>query len=321
MVKFGIYLPQANVDYHTVKRVALECERQGFDSAWITDHLLPWYLPPSSPLQDSYLECWTTLSALAAVTTKLRLGTLVLCNLFRYPSVLAKMAATLDVISDGRLEFGIGAGWFEPEFVSYGIPFPKASIRIAQLQEALTMMKKMWTEERATFQGQYYRIQEAFCNPKPVQKPHPPIWVGVMIGKKRMFETIAKYADGWAVASLYLPKPEEYKRQIEELQTYCLQAGRSVENTKKALGVACVVAENQRALKEKTRRFSPIKVSVEKYLATQPRLEGTPEQCVERLKNYVDVGVTHIILSFPDVTTLEPLRLFGEHVISVFKEN
>ena len=104
MVKFGIYIPQSNVDYQTVKMVALECERWGSDSAWICDHLVSPFGPPN----ESYLECWTTLSALTAVTTKLRLGTLVLCNLFRHPSVLAKMAATLDVISNGRLEFGMG---------------------------------------------------------------------------------------------------------------------------------------------------------------------------------------------------------------------
>jgi len=314
MVKFGIYLPQVNVDYNTVKRVALECERQGFNSAWMSDHLMPWL----GPIHHSYLECWTTLSALAASTTKLRLGTLVLCNLFRYPSVLAKMATTFDHISNGRLEFGIGAGWFEPEFISYGIPFPKASIRIAQLQEALGIMKAMWTGERTTFEGQYYRIKEAFCYPKPVQKPHPPIWVGSMIGKKHMFETIARYADGWVISSLYLPKPKEYALQIEGLRTYCLQAGRTVENIKKALVIGCIIAKNKRELKKKTQRFSLIKVSVGNYVTTQPRIEGIPEQFVERLKDYEGVGVSHFLINFPDVSTLEPVRLFGEYVIPAF---
>ncbi len=315
MVKFGVYLPQVNVDYNTVKKVALESEGQGFDSVWISDHLLP----PLSPPQDSYLECWTTLSALAAVTTKLRLGTLVLCNFFRYPSVLAKMAATLDVISNGRLEFGIGAGWFKPEFIAYGIPFPKAPVRIAQLQEALAVIKTLWMEERGTFQGKYYSLQEALCNPKPVQKPHPPIWIGVMTGRKLMFEAIAKYADGWTISTLYLPTPEDYKRKIEELKMYCIQTGRNVVNIKKALGMGCVIAENQRVLEDKIRRFKPVAVSVEEYVTTQPRLEGTPEQCIERLRAYVNVGVTHFILNFPDVTTLEPLRLFGQYIIPAFK--
>lgn len=315
MVRFGVYLPYVNVDYDTVKRVALECERQGFYSAWISDHMLH---PLGSP-QDSNLECWTTLSALTEVTSELRLGPLVLCNLFRRPSVLAKMAATLDVISHGRLEFGIGAGWFKPEFTAYGIPFPKASVRFAQLQEALEVMKRMWTEEKATFQGNYYSVQEAFCNPKPVQKPHPPLWIGTMIGKKLAIETIAKYADGWTISTFYLPKPDEYQAMIEKLETYCLRAGRNIENIRKALGVSCVVAENQRSLEEKVRRFKPAEVSIGKYVATQPRLEGTPEQCVEGLKAYVDVGVTDFLLSFPDVTTLEPLRLFGEQVIPAFQ--
>jgi len=307
-------MPVRGVDYDTVKKVALECEKQGFDFAWLNDHMVTFGAP-----QVSFLECWTTLSALAAVTTKLRLGCYVLSNPFRYPSVSAKMAATLDAISKGRLDFGIGAGWFEPEFATYGLDFPKASVRIGQLEEALTIIKKMWTEEKPTFRGKYYRIQDAYCTPKPVQKPHPPIWIGTMIGRKRMFKTIAEYADGWTLSSLYLPKPEDYRREIEELHTHFRKSGRSVETIKKAQGVGCVVARNERELKEKTKRYGPLKLSFENYAATQPRLEGTPDQCVERLRQYVDVGVTHFVLTFPDDITLEPIRLFGEQVIPAFK--
>jgi len=206
LVKFGVYLPQVNVDFNTVKNVTQECERLGFDSVWLFDHLMAFGSP-----EDNVLECWTTLSALSAATRRIRLGTLVLCNSFRHPSVLAKMAATLDYISDGRLDFGIGAGWFRPEYEAYGIPFPKASLRISQLAESLEIIKRMWTAEKATYQGKYYGVKDAVCNPKPVQKPHPPVWVGVMIGKRRMFDIIARYADGWTISSLYLPTPAEYR--------------------------------------------------------------------------------------------------------------
>ena len=314
MVQFGIEMPVRGVDYDTVKKVALECEKQGFDFAWFNDHMVTFGTP-----QVSFLECWTTLSALAAVTTKVRLGCYVLSNPFRHPSVSAKMAATLDAISKGRLDFGVGAGWFEPEFVAYGLDFPKASVRIGQLEEALTIIKRLWTEEKATFRGIYYRIQDAYCTPKPVQKPYPPIWIGTMIGRRRMFKTIAEHADGWTLSSLYLPKPEDYRREIEELQTHLRKSGRSLETIKRAQGVGCVVARNARELKEKRERYGPLKLSFQDYTTTQPRLEGTPEQCIERLRQYVDAGVTHFVFTFPDDVTLEPVRLFGEQVIPAFK--
>jgi len=315
MVDFGLYLPQINVDYTVVKKVAVECEKQGFTSIWLTDHLLPFY----GSLDKSYLECWTTLSALAEATTQVRIGTLVLCNLFRHPPVLAKMAATLDVISQGRLELGLGAGWFKPEFNAYGIPFPKASIRIAMLREALEVIISMWTEEKPSFQGKHYRIDKAICNPKPLQKPHPPIWIGTLTGGKLMSETIAKYADGWVIGNIYLPSTEEYKQKIENLKPYFSKAGRDFGNLKKALGFGCILAENKKKLNEKVKKFKPIKVSIGKYQTTQKLISGTPEEWIEIIRNYATLGVELFIMNFPDATTLEPIRLFGEQVISAFK--
>jgi alkanesulfonate monooxygenase SsuD/methylene tetrahydromethanopterin reductase-like flavin-dependent oxidoreductase (luciferase family) len=171
-------LPQIGVDYDTVKKVTLACENVGFHTVWVTDHLLPIDVSP----QKSYFECWTTLSALAEATTTVRIGTMVLCNLYRYPPILAKMASTLDVISRGRLEFGLGAGWFKPEADAFGVPFPKAPVRIAMLNEALEVIEKMWSQEKPVFKGEYYSIDRALCNPKPIQKPHPPIWIGTQTG-------------------------------------------------------------------------------------------------------------------------------------------
>ena len=314
LARFGVYLPQANVDFSTVKNITIECERLGFDSAWLSDHLMALGSP-----EDSILECWTTLSALAAATERIRMGTLVLCNSFRHPPVLAKMAATLDYISDGRLDFGIGAGWFRPEYEAYGIPFPKASVRISQLAESLEVIKRMWMEEKATFHGQYYDVKEAVCNPRPVQRPHPPVWVGVMIGKRRMFDIVARYADGWTISSLYLPTPDGYERQLEALETYCTAQGRSLEGVRKALGVGCVIAEDEERLERKLERFKPGRVSVDVYQTVQPRLTGTPDELVGRFREYVDVGVTHFLLNFPDVTDVETLRLFSESVIKALR--
>ena len=225
------------------------------------------------------------------------------------------MASTLDVISRGRFEFGLGAGWYKPEAEAYGVPFPKASVRIAMLGEALMVLDRMWSEERPVFQGKYYSISGASCNPKPVQKPHPPIWIGTLTGGRLMSEIIAKYADVWTVGSWYLPSVNEYRQKTEQLKLYCSKVGKEFGSLKKALGVECILAKNKRTLTEKTRKFRPAEISIEKYKTAQMQIRGTPEECVEILRNYADVGVYHFVMDFPDVTDLETLRLFGEGVI------
>jgi alkanesulfonate monooxygenase SsuD/methylene tetrahydromethanopterin reductase-like flavin-dependent oxidoreductase (luciferase family) len=225
------------------------------------------------------------------------------------------MASTLDVISHGRLELGLGAGWYKPEAEAYGVPFPKASVRIAMLEEALEVLDRMWLEERPVFQGKYYSINGASCNPKPVQKPHPLIWIGTLTGGRLMSEIIAKYADVWAVGSWYLPSVNEYRQKLEQLKLYCSEVGREFGSLKKALGVGCILAKNKSTLAQKARKFRPAEISLEKYKTTQMQVRGTPEECVEILRNYADVGVDHFVMDFPDVTDLETLRLFGERVI------
>lgn len=314
MVKFGAYLEQAGVNYEMVKRTTLECERQGFDSVWISDHLQDIGSPASS-----YLECWTLLSALAEATSRIRLGSIVICNLFRPPSLMAKMAATLDNVSKGRVEFGIGAGWYEPECTSHGIVFPKASTRIEQLEESLEVMKKLWTEQRTTYNGKFFSLREAYSSPKPIQKPHPPIWVGIMKGRKRMLKTVAKYADAWTISSLYLPTPQEYKGMLEDVGNYCREAGRSLESIRKGLGIGCVVAKDEQTLEEKVKKYKPSSLNMGEYVAKQIRVEGTPERCITKLREYVDLGATHLLMNFPDVDTLESIKLFGEKVIPAFK--
>lgn len=184
-VKFGVQSLQGMPDYSTLRKVVLECDHLGFDSVWVYDHLQFTYGPT--------LECWTVLSALAEATSRIRIGPLVTCNAFRYPSLLAKMAATVDMISDGRVNFGIGAGWHEDEATAYGISFPRAGIRVEMLDEALSIIKKLWTEDKVTFKGKHYSVDNDVCLPKPVQKPHPPILVGGSGDK--MLRLIARHAN------------------------------------------------------------------------------------------------------------------------------
>ncbi|BBY22852.1 hypothetical protein MSTO_30570 [Mycobacterium stomatepiae] len=182
-------------DYRDMVRVSQAAERYGFDSIWTCDHFLT--LSPEDYVKDAgihgagndgeavdeprslpLLEGWTALTALARDTTALRLGTSVLCNSYRYPSVLAKMAATLDVISEGRLDLGLGAGWFQQEFDAYGIPFAPAGDRVSALAESLEVLKEVWTQTNPTYSGRFYTLEGAVCDPKPLQRPHPPLWVG-----------------------------------------------------------------------------------------------------------------------------------------------
>lgn len=258
------------------------------------------------------------MSALAEVTSKVRLCTIVMNNLFRHPALLAKMAATLDDVSGGRVDLGVGAGWYEEECAAYGIPFSKTSDRIDMLDEALTVIKRLWAEETVSFNGRFYRLKGAYFYPKPTQRPHPPIWVGVMKGRRRVLEIVAKHADVWTVSSLYLPSETEYAEMCGRVEEYKKRFNRGGEEIKRGLGIGCVVAKDRSRLAEKLQRFKPGSISIGSYVAKQRRVEGTPEECVERLRAFVDKGLTYFVMNFPDVDTLEPIRLFGEMVIPEF---
>ena len=159
------------LEFEAIKNIALKAEKEGYHSLWISDHL-------SYKSCRERLESWTTLSALSSITEKIRLGTIVLCNLYRHPGLTAKMSSTLDSISKGRLELGIGACWNEIECSDFGISFPIPRIRLEMLRESVEIIKKLWTQERTTYNGRYFTLKDAYCEPKPVQKPHPPILIG-----------------------------------------------------------------------------------------------------------------------------------------------
>ncbi len=311
-ILFGANIPVGS-DYDAMKQTVLECEEHGFNFVWIGDHLQDF--SPSKP----YFEGWTTLSALAAETSRIRLCTVLMNNLFRHPSLLAKMSSTLDIISNGRLNLGIGAGWYSEECVSFGVPFPRPFERIQRLEETFEIVKRLWTQDTVTFQGKYYSLENAVMNPKPVQKPHPPIWTGIMYGKRRMLNVIAKHADLWTISGLYLPTPMELQEMNKALDEACRTIGRDPDQIEQALGIGCVIAEDEPRLREKLERFKPISLDVKDYSTKQMRLEGTPEQLIEKLRAYTSVGVTRFVMNFPDVATLEPVRLFSEKVMPAFK--
>jgi F420-dependent oxidoreductase-like protein len=320
MIRFGSFIPQGFLgdlagcvsgrEFEAVKHVALRCEALGFDSIWVYDHFITF---PATA--KACLESWTILSALATLTKKVGLGQLVTCNSYRYPSVLAKMGATLDVISNGRLNLGIGAGWYKLEYDAYGIPYPKDSVRIAQLREAVQIIKKMWTEDEPSFHGQYYTIEKTINSPKPVQKPHPPILIGGE-GRKLALKVVAELADRCNLGGSITP--QRYKELLEVLDEHCKSVGRKIDQIEKTLIVDyTVIAKNKTSLQEKIRKFKPKAVSKPQFI--EGNLVGTPEQITSRIEEFIDVGVTYIMMRFPDMMKNEPLRLFADEVIPAFR--
>ncbi|MBS7649389.1 MAG: TIGR03560 family F420-dependent LLM class oxidoreductase [Candidatus Bathyarchaeia archaeon] len=288
-ITFGVVLPQSVPDYAMVRSVALLCEKLGYDSVWLNDHFYEGWLPPEEHMHP-YLDCWTLLPALAVDTKIIRLGSLVTSNTFRYPSLLAKMATTLDIISEGRLDFGIGAGDLSIEHYTYGIPYPPDSERISRLHEALQVIIKMWTEEKPYFIGKFYEIREPPCFPKPVQKPHPPIWIGSITGRRRIIRLAAEFADNFNVLN---GSPESFAEKMRALDEYCERIGRKPNSIRRSW-----------------HGFIDVGIKKDEHL-----LEST----IHNLKAMARVGVQDFILGFSDRTDADALRIFAEQVITTFK--
>jgi len=282
--------------FDNIKNFALECEKLGYDSIWMNDHVT---------YGKAELECWTTLSALASVTSKIRLGTLVTCNAFRLPSLLAKMSATLDFISEGRLELGLGAGWSEEEHRSYGIPFPKATARVEKMKEGIEIIKRLWTQEKANYEGKYYAICDAVCEPKPLQKPHPPITIGGGEKPTRIGEEVNKVqvecANRINFRSLSV---EEYRHKMRLLEKICSTSGRNFQKIEKSWLGQISIYENMKELEEKMKKIylhSPTYLKREAAFkewvkeTKKHQIIGTVNECLERIEAYIEIGVTYFI--------------------------
>ncbi len=191
-MRLALDVAQHQLTYTEVLERVKYAEEVGFDGAWVFDHFEPLYGDPDGPC----LESWTLLGALAASTSRIRLGTLVSGMTYRHPSILATEAITVDHISGGRLEIGLGASWHEDEHAELGVPFPDFPTRAQQLEEGIEVMRALMTEEAATFEGEHFQLDDANYNPKPIQQPHPPIWIGAE-GEKVMLPIVARQADAW----------------------------------------------------------------------------------------------------------------------------
>lgn len=315
-IKFGIQIePQLGFNYKSIERIALEGEKTGYDSIWSSDHF---FLDDKSEDRNC-MEAWTLLAALASKTEKIRLGTLVTCNSYRHPAVLAKIAATVDMISNGRLFFGIGAGWKKIEYRAYGIPFPSLRGRMDRLEEAIQIIKLLWTKPKATFKGKYYRIKNAFSAPKPVQKPMPPIMIGGS-GEKRTLRMVAQYAD---YCNLWLSP--DLKHKLEVLQRHCEDVGRDYKEVGKSLFAfaGIFVTESEEELKDHlTKRSKRNNIPVEKLKESFHKdapgsWVGYPEEVVERFRFFINLGFDYFQVMFPgiDEEALKASQAFAELVM------
>ena len=257
-LRFGIKTAQQFTTYDDILRVWTEADSiPSIEHAWAFDHFIPLGPDPTGP----QLEGWTLLGALAARTERLRVGLMVTGNTYRYPAVLANMAVTVDRISHGRLDFGIGAAWNEQEHTMYGIPFYTAGERIRRMGEACEVIKRLWTETVANFDGKYYQLKDARCEPKPVQKPHPPFVIGGS-GEQLTLRVVAQYASVWN----FVGGPVDvFRHKSEVLDGHCAAIGRDPKTIERSI--------------------------------QWPINYNNPSDAIDGMRPFIEAGATHIILN------------------------
>ncbi len=313
-MKIGIELPQewqrdqrSPVEaYETMTHMAQEAERLGFYSAWLFDHVQS--PATSKPVEQMHFECWTSTAALARDTKRIRIGQLVTNNNFRHPTLIAKMASTVDVLSHGRLSLGIGAGWYEPEYLAYGYSFPETATRLRQLRESLQIIKSMWSDEEAYFEGKYFQVRGAINQPKGVQKPHIPLLVGGK-GEQVTLKLVAQYADA---CNLTHPTLGELDHKFALIKRYSEEIGRDVDEIHRTIYVNCLVGESEAEATTKIASTAS-KLTIE-HVRTRG-LFGTPMMIRQRLIELEKHGTQEVIISRRSISSTESLRLIAQCVL------
>src|SRR6266540_96083 len=314
-VKIGVLVPQGwhfdlediegpEEQFEAMVRVGQEAERLGYDSIWVYDHF---HTVPYAAVETNF-ECWISTAALARETSTVRIGQLVTCNSYRPPALLAKMASTVDVLSHGRLDFGIGAGWYEEEYLAYGYPFPDGPERLRMLGEALQIIHAMWTEPYATFEGRYYQVRGAINEPKGVQKPHPPIWIGGG-GEKVTLRLVAQYGDACNVGG----DLATIRHKLEVLRQHCETVGRDYDSVLKTMELYAVFGDRQevdRVVADHARRTR----KDEAFIRTWYPHHGDAEQIADQIGEYAAAGIQYFILNVPNAFEGGVIGRFADEV-------
>lgn len=302
--------PQFGYSYADIVAIGTAGEQAGFTRLWLSDHL---FLGPDAVRTDC-LEAWTALAALARDLGTIRIGAMVTCQSYRNPALLAKIAAGVDQMSAGRLEFGIGAGWKEVEYKAYGYEFPEAAVRVDELVDTVEICLKMWTEDKATYHGKRYSVTDALCAPKPLQSPLP-IWIGG--SKPRIFRIAAKYAH-WMNHTAGDITPAGVRVRQEALDSACRDRKRDPKTLKRSAFLTLVVGANARevdALVADAARRA--KQTPDQWRAARPAaIVGTPQDAIARLREYVRVGIDHVNALLPYTREREMVELLGRNAVA-----
>jgi alkanesulfonate monooxygenase SsuD/methylene tetrahydromethanopterin reductase-like flavin-dependent oxidoreductase (luciferase family) len=308
-IEFGVYLPQLQMDFEAIRRRVELADRLGFDTVWFYDHLYPPHLPDVPGF-----EGWTLVSALAVLTERIRLGQLVLCNAFRHPALLAKMAATLDVISRGRLELGLGTGSYLDEFAEFGLPCPDIATRTEELDEACAVLKLLLTSKRSSFEGRHYRLNEAPSALFPVQKPYPRIVIGGG-GERRTLPLVARHADVWNCPTYSLSQLEH---KVHAMRRACEEIDRDPESLVYGQQAVVVLVDRPADLPDELeiarRRFGG-----EAWGLEAGGLIGTPAQIIDQIRGRIELGITQFALFFHDRGEPESLERFAREILPAFR--
>ncbi len=317
-VVFGVFVPQgwkmelasfdgAAAQWQAAVDIAVRAEALGFDSIWVYDHV---HNVPK-PAHEAVFECWTTIAAISQRTARIRLGQMVGCNSYRNPALLAKITATVDVISGGRLDWGIGAGWYENEYRGYGYSFPKPKDRIGMLNETVEIVRSMWSEPETTYKGDYHEVSRANCDPKPLQSPHPPIWIGGG-GEQLTLRVVAKHAD----CSNFGGRPDVWAHKRDVLRRHCDSVGRDADEIRMTWSPDVFIRSTEAEI-DAAGSLSIWGAPEDEWRANN--LIGTPEQVAEKMQTYVDLGCRGFIpwcSDYPDTQTME---LLASHVMPQFR--
>ena len=313
-LQFGMFVPQgwkmelASIADPAAKwaravEIAVKAEQLGYDSLWVYDH----FHNVPVPAHETMFECWMTLAAISQRTDRIKLGQMVGCAPYREPSMLAKITSNLDVMSGGRLIWGIGAGWYEHEFKGYGYEFAPPADRIRMLRETVEIVMAMWREPDVTYDGRHYRLDGAPCDPKPIQSPRPQVLIGGG-GEQLTLRVVARLAD----ASNFGGKPDEFAHKCAVLESHCAAVGRDYDEIQKTWSPEVFIRESEAEIADGGSR-SIVGEPFDSWSAGN--LVGTPEQVAEKIQAYVDLGCTGFYpwcSDYPDTQTME---LLATHVI------
>ena len=305
-IKFCVRVHQGGYSYQALRRIWQDADQLGYHSASLYDLI-----------NVPTLECWTTLSALVAETQRLRVIPMVLANLYRHPALLANMSATLDVISGGRVELGIGAGGGRGDHLAAGYPFPSTAARVNMLEESVEIIKRLWTESRVDYEGRYYTLKGASCEPKPVQLPHPPVLIGGH-GEKHLLRAAARHAGICNIGSEM--SLEEHQAKLKVLEEHCRRAERDVSEIEVSHNTRVLIAESESELEQMiSYGASEAGTSISDYRTSLSNaVVGTPDQCIEHIQSYVDAGISYFFLIFACSAPTNALELFAREVMARF---